>query len=792
MVPAACFQLLQAGFLVIAFPLLLGGSVFTDVAVRLQLQSLTSLDYALLEGAAGATAEESAAVTAQRAAADELEAAGFHTKVGADEVAAGADEAEASGAEAVDGAEDAAAAGAAEAGAAAGAEMAGGAAATGIGAEAAAGGAALAAEAVGGAAIGVAAAPVAVAAAVGTAVVQGPTLVAAAGEQWGAASAEVQAVRDEAAAEEKETEGAAWAADTAVYQAGAAEAESAAMGGLSAAVGYLVLAQALQLGALAFQAPVALAVGTQKLCGSCSASGWVLAGHPMGAKVLAGGNSAGITASLVAGAVASQGLLLGSLAALLAPTWAATVQSAAQWQAGQVGQAQRELEALPGKLSQLVSLRHAPGRRLWGLGDLAGVGQAIGSGVSSAASGVQSAVGGAAREVTHRLIVGSSTVETTTIAPMTTQSPPETPAAGEFFYPAMEQQLDALLRWGWPVLADVGLVSLAFAGCAFALGLGQHVPTFRCGCSHPGLVAARLLRDLIARWLGGVALLSAVWCLSIALASELLPAAEAYQRAANEGSIDEASLWMVASILGSLCIVASVRHAVDLSRLPCLDCAEEPSAEATGAAGSGLAYRAVSAIGAALLGLTGAVLAAAEAPVLSWALGGAFKSFRSTAWLLPLLPWQLLADSSAGFLPTWMQPVLQLHVFTILLLLVAAVVAALVTVGLFVVRHRAGASFGASCADMEASEESEESHSLTECCAASPADVEAGSAYHETLRKAQLKQGFLALPVVMQADAFSVQQQRAATTGVLRGYAPAKLAGRRPGYVADTGAFTGH
>jgi len=64
---------------------------------------------------------------------------------------------------------------------------------------------------------------------------------------------------------------------------------------------------------------------------------------------------------------------------------------------------------------------------------------------------------------------------------------------------------------------------------------------------------------------------------------------------------------------------------------------------------------------AALAALSGACIGAVEAPLFTWALAGTYSSFLAVCWLLPLLPWQLVADRLSWLLPGCLRPLAQAH-----------------------------------------------------------------------------------------------------------------------------------
>jgi len=309
-----------------------------------------------------------------------------------------------------------------------------------------------------------------------------------------------------------------------------------------------------------------------------------------------------------------------------------------------------------------------------------GIGKSVAGHLAGAAGQVAHSIGGVSTKAANALIVGEANTATTTIAPLTTQAPPENQGTWQLIGSAMESVSSSLLRWAGPVLTDVALVSLAFAACELAAGAGRHAPALRCGCTGRATLTGRLLHDIVSQWLNGVGLLVALWMLSIILAPELRHAAEFAN--AHAGM----PLLSVAVALGLLCVAASLHQAMVLSRLPCTPCAMRAyyavpqehfsplsrfgvpakksvarwSLEMLSLAGSGLAI------------VGGACLGAVEAPLVSWAVGSTYTSFIAVCWLLPLLPWQLVADHLAWFLPGPLRWLARAHAGVLLCVALAA------------------------------------------------------------------------------------------------------------------------
>ncbi|CAK0881203.1 unnamed protein product [Prorocentrum cordatum] len=527
-----------------------------------------------------------------------------------------------------------AAAAAAEGAGLAVAEGAGAAAADGIGVAVAEGGtlAAVEAGAVGAeVASGGLATPVVVAgAAAAAAVLEGPKLVAGATAEWGAASAEIQAARDETLAVEKEVEAQSFEAAAGVFQAGAVEQEGAAAASAAAGVGLVVLAQVAQLGALAAQAPVAAAFLLGKAGSAASALGCAAHGGPHAGGVLLAATS---SVSLVA-----------FLGTFLMEPWAETVLEAAKAQGSGGGDVVAELRGAVNGVAAKFAAAPDGGRRLNWLWD-----QTMGA--------------------AKQMIVGAPNKETTTVPQPTTLPPPaDPPSLPQLVLGALFSVAGAILRWLWPVLADIALGSLAVAVVLGIPSLGARLPQFSCGCRSPGLVCADLARDVLSQWLSGLAALGAVWLVSLLLAPQLQGVAEGIRadaRAGGGGTLAVASL-----VLGGICLGVSFYRAHASASEPCRLCACPLEGDSPAAAGA-------CCVGAGCLCATasaalGAALAALEAPICSAALGGAGRSLAASWWLLPLLPWELVAHRMLEHLPGWMRPLAWLHVPVLLAFGIAA------------------------------------------------------------------------------------------------------------------------
>lgn len=272
----------RAGLAAIAGTLLLGGSLFSEGALRLQYQCALELEYAGAEEAAAVGFEAQADRSAEAASADMAESASLRAE-------AAADSSEAAG-------EESAEAGTQSAGEAGGGEEAAEAAKDGGSAFDEAGswfaeGLADASEAVQGAASAIAetagaasstAVGAGTAAEVGAAGALGPAAPLAVGgavaapKVAGAVVSETTAVESGnayAAAEEKDVEAEALTASVPAYEEGAAVSQKAASRSAVLAAGSLLTATVLQLLSLACQAPVAAAFLLHRVCGVGSVAG---------------------------------------------------------------------------------------------------------------------------------------------------------------------------------------------------------------------------------------------------------------------------------------------------------------------------------------------------------------------------------------------------------------------------------------------------------------------------------------------------------------------------------------
>merc|ERR1712181_92171 len=102
------------------------------------------------------------------------------------------------------------------------------------------------------------------------------------------------------------------------------------------------------------------------------------------------------------------------------------------------------------------------------------------------------------------------------------------------------------------------------------MGIGRHVPVFRCGCASCLIPLGRFFHDLCSTWFNGIALLVGVWVLSIVMAAELRPLAEKLQ---------DVQLAFASYTLGFVCVVSSCFHSYRLSKQQC-SCRDLPTGNA--------------------------------------------------------------------------------------------------------------------------------------------------------------------------------------------------------------------
>lgn len=265
---------------------------------------------------------------------------------------------------------------------------------------------------------------------------------------------------------------------------------------------------------------------------------------------------------------------------------------------------------------------------------------------------------------------------TTTVTLMTTAAPPEMHSFWYFAHPAMERLQSQLMLWLFPMFSSMALISWPFIAFGLVTGLGRRAPHRRCGCEDHATSLSLLLSEAGSFWLWGLSALVAIWVLSLLLATHLEPKAQKLKELLSPMPM------ALALCCGLLSILTCIVHARALWQLEC-DCSSESDpvlfqtavdrrvesetsvdsepllgkareAEAGEASIRTLAPRPTdtsdtslrtiaSYFVSLLLAVLATALAAVEAPVATWALGGALKSLLTAGWLLAVLPW----DSSS-------------------------------------------------------------------------------------------------------------------------------------------------
>jgi len=247
----------------------------------------------------------------------------------------------------------------------------------------------------------------------------------------------------------------------------------------------------------------------------------------------------------------------------------------------------------------------------------------------------------------------------------------------------------AMLHWIWILVADLAIISFAFASTELLCGAGRALPTFRCGCggsqTHVGRakLAGSGLVSACSAWLRGAAALATVWALSITIAPDIRGVADAV--AGHPVTNSE----VLVPVLASCCLALYAFHAWVLSRqTPCscrsasddqcgaygIGCVDEedpssgllpvsPSIKGNAATDSSpegsspnrvpsflrLALKGGAFSIQVLVAVLSAALGATEGPVFSWALGSAYRSLHASRWLLMLIPWEHVAPKVAGW-----------------------------------------------------------------------------------------------------------------------------------------------
>mmetsp|Transcript_33286 Transcript_33286/g.61241 ORF Transcript_33286/g.61241 Transcript_33286/m.61241 type:complete len:349 (-) Transcript_33286:58-1104(-) len=286
------------------------------------------------------------------------------------------------------------------------------------------------------------------------------------------------------------------------------------------------------------------------------------------------------------------------------------------------------------------------------------------------------------KEKAKRLKNGNPDVHTTTVAP---RQPEEAPNINH--WNLLPQALSSIQRyvWSWalPVLRCIALASALVAFAELGIAAGRHYPAARSRSAGRHVILGRVLQDIYAQWVWGLALLIAVWVLSIILATSLRGLAEWVQLQHQSF----AGLFLcVQLLLCTLCLAACSRLAWTLSQLEerTLDAAEiaedgkdsstdeerrllevesgGPSTARSAECNSDKVparswFRMASSMAAsgfcfALCGVLDALLLAMENPVSTWALGASWKSLFTVRFLAGLLPWSLVAPTILGYKPS--------------------------------------------------------------------------------------------------------------------------------------------
>lgn len=614
MFAVCCSRFLRAGFLVLAAPLLLTGSLFQHLGHILQQNGVRNAEYAAAEWTAAAGLDKEAKSSIAQAEEDEAAVSELEADATRHGGEVGASEASAGKNAAVVGEDEATAA--TEAGTAAAVQEVPG---VNVAADATEGAAILGEQA---------------------------SAAAAAGgfikNEAFAAEEGAQASADEGLAAEKQTEATSLSAAAGAEEATSVAAKQQATQASLRAGGLFASAGICQLMSCAAQVPVALALlvkwSASAAAGPCGIADGIVAVNMAGKSLVL----------LSATWMASRLALAASVASLLAAPWAVTVLAAS---AGSEG-----------IMSEVVGL--AP--------------KAASARLLSEASHKHKVE---EPSLFDRLNPFARHDATTTAHPPTTPAPPNSESQWEMVVVAARATLEPIFRWALPVLIDVGLVSAVFAAAALAMGAGRHAPAIKRGrISHRAALSAAS-REVVAHWLWGLALLVAIWVLSIILAKELRPVASFAQRFHVDVSSDEVMT------LAFVCLVAHIAHGYLLSdnvgrepegvksheqKYNALDL-EASGSDGDGAPGPG----AVAAVGAAscALALVGAVtemgLQAIEGPVNAWAIGGSYKAVVMFSAFAAVTPWPDVAKGAQLWLHS--TPPVLVAVYAILAVLLTGV-----------------------------------------------------------------------------------------------------------------------
>jgi hypothetical protein len=555
-----CFsQVARGGFLVLATPLLLTGSLFHHLGHRLAQNGIRNAEYATAEWTAAAGLEEMASESIEQAQEDQAVVAELEADVTRNGEMAGVNEASAGEDATVVGEDEAAAA--SEAGTAAVVQEVPG---VNVAADATEGAAIVGEEAS------------AVAAAGGFLKSEGLAI-----EEGG------QSAADENEAAEKEVEAQSLNAAAGTEEAASVGAKQQATRASLLAGGFFLEAGMCQLLSMLVETPVALVLfakwGTSAIAGPC------------GAVCTLSGGSAGHATML--SWIASRLSLTASIMALLAAPWASTVLVASD-DAGSIASRMAGLVPHPAHARLLLEAKHAKPLFLKGFNPFA-----------------------------------RPNTATTTVNPTTLPAPHEEGRWG-MLMAALHMTIEPMLRWGWPVLVDVALISVTFAAVTLAVSVGRHGPAAKKGTLRHGTISAAS-REAIAYWLWGLMLLIAVWVLSILLAKELRPIAQHLQSAHIGGP--------TCFLLILLSFAAHIFHGYmqhgDSDDEDEDILGNEDGHHTEDLEGGTMGVGVVSIACAATATIAEMTLQAAEGPINAWAVGGAYQSFLLCKAVVFVTPW---------------------------------------------------------------------------------------------------------------------------------------------------------
>lgn len=202
-------------------------------------------------------------------------------------------------------------------------------------------------------------------------------------------------------------------------------------------------------------------------------------------------------------------------------------------------------------------------------------------------------------------------------------------------------------------------------------------------------IAGRIIEDVMSQLAVSIAVLIAVWAGSILLALELEGCAKkpiSYSESAEEST--GMPLAVIAFLIGISCAWMVLCRACLLSKLECtcaktckadptyMGCSINSDSDASVKDRCSIRDRVLTGFSlacAAVAALLGTLATAVEGPLFSWALGGAYKSFKAVQWLLPILPRHLLENRIIGLLPAWLAPIsFRMHRWVLLTLAIIA------------------------------------------------------------------------------------------------------------------------